>query len=65
MRRTTKTTKQGLKEGWSRASVIIRDEHLAKIDALAYRKNRQKKDILDEALNEYFQNKRVKPLKII
>ena len=65
MRRTTKTTKQGLNEGWSRASFIIRDEHLAKINALAYRKNRQKKDIIEEALTEYFKDKRVKPLKII
>ena len=65
MRRTTKTAKQGLKEGWSRASFIIRDEYLAKIDALAYRKNRQKKDILDEALAQYFKGKKIKPLQII
>ena len=54
-------TKEGLKEGWIRATFIVREEHLEKIKAVSYWDRKDIKQVVDEALGEYLKNKRVKP----
>ncbi len=54
-------TKLGLKEGWTRATFIVREEHLEKIKALSYWERKDIKEVVDEALTEYLKGKKVKP----
>ena len=55
--------KQGLKEGWTRATFIVRDEHLEKVKALAYWTRKEIKEVIDEALGAYLKGKNIKPRK--
>ena len=50
-----KTVEAGLKEGWTRATVIVRKEHWQEAKAVAANQGRLLKDILDEALDQYLQ----------
>jgi hypothetical protein len=52
----------GLKDGWIRATFIVREENVNKLKALAYWDRRGIKDIVDEALTEYLKEKNIKPL---
>lgn len=55
-------TKLGLKQGWIRATFIVRENYLEKIKALSYWERKDIKQVVDEALTEYLKNKKVKPL---
>ena len=55
--------KQGLRQGWTRATFIVRDEHLEKVRALAYWDRREIKEVIDEALGAYLKGKNIKPRK--
>lgn len=55
--------KRGLKPGWTRATFIIRDEHLDKVKALAYWDRKEIKEVIDEALRSYLKGKSIKPIK--
>ncbi len=59
----TKTSQGGLKEGWTRATFIVREEHLEKLKALAYWERKQLKELVDEVLGSYLKSKKVKPVK--
>ena len=56
------SVKAGLGKEWTRSTFIVRDEYLEKIKALAYWDRKKNKDILDEALTEYFTGKKVKSI---
>ena len=60
--RKQKSTRAGLKTGWTRATFIIRETHGDHIKALAYWERRDIKDILDEALTDFLKQKTVKPI---
>ncbi|MCM8817630.1 MAG: hypothetical protein NC913_09030 [Candidatus Omnitrophica bacterium] len=55
-------TKLGLKEGWIRATFIVREEYLEKIKALSYWDRKDIKEVVDEALSQYLKNKKVRPI---
>lgn len=57
-----KTTQAGLRTGWTRATFIVREKHSESIKSLAYWERKDIKDILDEALSSFLQDKTVKPL---
>ncbi len=57
-----KSTRAGLKTGWTRATFIIREAHGDGIKSLAYWERRDIKDILDEALAEFLKSKTIKPI---
>ncbi len=61
--RQKKTTQEGLKEGWMRATFIVRENHLEKVKALAYWDRKQLKEVIDEALTSYLKGKKTKPIK--
>ena len=59
----TKSPQEGLKEGWTRATLIVREEHLEKLKALAYWERKQLKELVDEIFSCYLKHKKVKPVK--
>lgn len=52
-----KTTQQGLQDGWTRATFILRKRHLEKLKALAYWERKTIKEVIDEALDSYLKRK--------
>jgi hypothetical protein len=56
----SKTSQEGLKDGWTRATFILRKDHLEKIKAFAYWRRKNIKEVMDEALQTYLQGKRIK-----
>ncbi len=58
----TKTSQRGLPEGWERATLIVQEEHLEKIKALAYWERKKIKDVIAEALSSYLADKDVEPI---
>jgi len=61
-RKITSTVQEGLPEGWSRATYIVRENYIDKLKAVAYWDRKQIKEVLDEALNGYLKARKVKPL---
>ena len=57
------SSQEGLKEGWTRATFILRRDHLEKIKALAYWDRKKVKEVMDEALGAYLRRKRIKPVR--
>jgi len=56
----TKTSYDGLREGWTRATFILREDYLEKIKSLAYWKRKNIKEVLDDVLEEYLKGKKIK-----
>lgn len=52
--------RRGLQEDLTRATFILRDEHLEKIKAYAYWERIQIKDVLQEMCEQFFENKKVR-----
>jgi hypothetical protein len=55
---SNKTSQQGLKEGWTRATFILRKDHLEKIKSLSYWERKKIKEVVDEALKLYLKGKK-------
>ena len=58
-----KTTQQGLHDGWTRATFILRKDYLEKLKELAYWERKTIKGVIDEALGDYLKRKKIKPTK--
>lgn len=56
------STEKGLKDGWKRATLIVRKENLKKIKAVAYWERKNIKEVVDEALNNYLSDKNPDPI---
>ena len=56
----TKTSCDGLREGWPRATFILREDYLEKIKSLAYWKRKNIKEVVDDVLEEYLKGKKIK-----
>jgi hypothetical protein len=56
----TKTSYDGLREGWTRATFILREDYLEKIKSLAYWKRRNIKEVMDAVLEGYLKGKKIK-----
>jgi peptidoglycan/xylan/chitin deacetylase (PgdA/CDA1 family) len=56
-----KSTDRGLREGWTRATFILRSGYLEKVKALACWNRKQVKEVIDEALGSYLKGKKIKP----
>jgi hypothetical protein len=57
-----KTTQRGLKDGWTRATFILRKNHLEEIKSLAYWERKTIKEVMDEALGSYLKGKIINPI---
>ena len=56
-----KTSQKGLKDGWIRATFILRKDYLEKLKALAYWERKRIKEVIDEALGLYLKGKKPRP----
>ncbi|NWG01523.1 MAG: hypothetical protein HXY44_01545 [Syntrophaceae bacterium] len=52
------TSQEGLKEGWTRATFIIRTEYLEKLKTCAYWERKKIKETIDEALRLFLKEKK-------
>lgn len=52
-----KSTRQGLKAGWTRATFIVREDTLEKLKSLAYWERQELKAVVDQALSSYLKSK--------
>ena len=57
----TSSLQRGLKDGWIRATFIVRKDHLNKIKALAYWERKKVKEVVDEAFGSHLNGKKIKP----
>jgi hypothetical protein len=51
--------KAGLEKEWTRATFVIRQKHLEKLKNLAWWERVHIKDVLDQALEDFFKDKKV------
>lgn len=52
-----RTSEAGLKAEWTRATFIVKKEHLEKIKAMAYWERKKVKDVMEEALDSFIKDK--------
>ena len=52
------SSQHGLKDGWTRATFILRKEHLDKIKSVSYWERKKIKEVIDEALRSYLKEKK-------
>lgn len=60
-KKSLKSSKIGLKEGWTRATLIVKESVLEKAKDLAYWERKKIQEVIDEALCSYISNKKIKP----
>lgn len=58
------SSQRGLQDGWTRATFILKKNHLEKLKALAYWERRTIKEVIDEALGNYLKGKKIKPMNV-
>ena len=51
------SSQRGLNDGWTRATFILKKNHLEKLKALAYWERKTIKEVMDEALSSYLKEK--------
>ena len=56
----SKTSQEGLKDGWIRATFILRKDYLEKLKASAYWERKKIKEAIDDALRLYLKGKKIK-----
>jgi hypothetical protein len=54
------TSQKGLKDGWTRATFILRKDYLEKLKSISYWQRRKIKEVIDEALTSYLDGKRIR-----
>ena len=55
-----KSSQDGLQDGWTRATFILRKDYLERIKASAYWERKSIKEVMDEAMEAYLTGKRIK-----
>ena len=60
-REAENTSQMGLRNGWTRATFIIREDLLEKLKDMSYWDRRPIKEILDDIMIEYLESKPVEP----
>jgi len=51
------SSQRGLHDEWTRATFILRKDHLENLKALAYWERKTIKEVMDEALSSYLKEK--------
>jgi len=57
---SNRSSQQGLKEGWTRATFILRKDHLEKLRSVSYWERKKIKEVVDEALRSYLKGKKAR-----
>ena len=58
------SVEKGLRDGWTRATFVLRKDYLSKLKAVSYWERKKMKEVIDEALWAYLRGKRIKPLMV-
>jgi uncharacterized protein YnzC (UPF0291/DUF896 family) len=53
---------KGLQDGWTRATFILRKDYLSKLKAVSYWDRKKMKEVIDEALGNYLEGRKIKPI---
>jgi hypothetical protein len=56
-----RSTQEGLRSGWTRATFVLREKWLELLKVYAKNEGRSLKKVVDEALKEYLEGKEIKP----
>lgn len=56
------SSQRGLQDGWTRATFILKKDHLDKVKALAYWDRKTIKEVMAEALEIYLKGKKIKSI---
>ena len=62
LREVSKTSQLGTREGWTRATFIMREDSLEKLKSLAFWERRSIKDLMEEVFSSYLKGKTIKPI---
>lgn len=57
---SNETLQKGLKDGWTRATFILRKDYLEKLKSISYWQRRKLKEVIDEALGSYLEGRRIR-----
>jgi hypothetical protein len=57
---SNRSSQQGLREGWTRATFILRKDHLEKLKSVSYWERKKIKEVVDEALGSYLKGKKAR-----
>jgi hypothetical protein len=57
---SNETSQKGLKDGWTRATFILRKDYLEKLKSISYWQRRKLKEVIDEALGSYLEGRRIR-----
>ena len=55
-----KSSQDGLQDGWTRATFILRKDYLERIKASAYWERKSIKEVMNEAMEAYLKGKKIK-----
>lgn len=55
-------SKSGLPPGWTRKTILVREEHFEKLKAFAFWGQMPLKDVVDRMFEEFFSTKTVNPI---
>ncbi|RXM73648.1 hypothetical protein DP144_13855 [Clostridium tetani] len=58
-REITKSSQEGLKENWTRATFIVREDLLDKLKDYSYTDRRTLKEIVNEMIDDYLKDKEI------
>ena len=58
----TKSSQEGTKEGYTRATFIVREDLLDKVKALAHWDRKEIKRVVEEALINHLKGRKIKPM---
>jgi hypothetical protein len=53
---------KGLKDGWTRATFVLRKDYLSKLKAVSYWDRKKMKEVIDEALESYLKGRKIKSI---
>jgi hypothetical protein len=57
---SNETSQKGLKDGWTRATFILRKDYLEKLKSISYWQRRKLKEVIDEALGSYLEGRKIR-----
>lgn len=56
------SSKQGLHDGWTRATIIVKESHMDMIRAIAYWDRLTVKDLMEKIFDDYLKSKNIKAI---
>ncbi len=58
----TSSSKTNLPQGWTRTTIAMREEHIEKLQALAWWERALYREVLEEILEQFFSTRQIRPI---